>query len=514
MPLPVNGPVRTARCGACQAELGIPEKLWGELLVALDDAHDTMTDGATRSRVWDSLERKFHCSYTRLLPRCGKCSRPFPLDVAVEVDRELPCETCGVSMSVYPAPDWVTHVSPTSQQVYSTVRSVAMDAGEAAAKVPDAAAPVVMPCPRCGGALEIVGESERTVKCRFCEADVFLPDELWSRLHPVRTVQEWFVRFDGETRAEREVRYAALHAQKEEARRQLEQEARRRALEEEEKANEEAERAALEARHRTLTWRFGAWMGRHVVLSALAGFAILGLFYYALRFVLPVRVTVRVTDTQGATVSSSVRVYVDGSAMCDSTPCVSSKVPGTHTIKVDATYYVPTPDRVVEVLTGTDKLVDITLTPLPTGLKAASTVAGATVSIDGQEVGPLPREVHDMVPGPHRILVSAGEAYVPYEKTLYFSKSQIIDVGTIALDPARVTPRVTISLATPGAKVYIQSGSDWRELPSLPITLALDLSRPWQVIGMKPGYGDFSQVVDFSSGSTQAIVVTLQPKAK
>jgi hypothetical protein len=514
MPLPINGPVRTARCGACQAELGVPASVLGELLVTLDDAHAAMSDGATRSRVWELAEKRFHCSYTRSAPRCGKCSQPLPVDVALDAERELPCETCGVSMGVYPAPEWVKQLSPTSQQVYSTVQSRAMTAGEAPAKVADATAPVVMPCPRCGAALEVVGESERTVKCRFCSTDIFLPDELWSRLHPVRTVHEWFVRFDGETRAEREARYAALHAQKEEGRRRLEEEARKKALEERERGEEEARRAALEARHRTLTWRIGAWVGGHVILTLLGALALLGLFYSSVRPILPVRVTVRVVDTQGAAVSAA-RVYVDGTAMCDFAPCVvTSKRPGTHTIKVDATYYFPAPDQVVEVLAGTDKTVDFSLTPQPTGLKVAATVVPAILFVDGKEIGPLPREVHDMVMGAHRLRITAGDAYAPYEKTVYVSTSQITDLGTIALVPARVTPRVAISLATPGARVFLQSGSDRRELPSLPITIALDPSHSWTVLGTKTGYSDYSQAVDFSSTSTQRIVVTLQPKAK
>ena len=53
------------------------------------------------------------------------------------------------------------------------------------------AKPIAMACPQCGGGLTITADDDRTIPCRFCEVEVFLPDELWRRLHPVATMSTW-----------------------------------------------------------------------------------------------------------------------------------------------------------------------------------------------------------------------------------------------------------------------------------------------------------------------------------
>jgi hypothetical protein len=78
--------------------------------------------------------------------------------------------------------------------------------------LPEAARPVLMQCPGCGGPLAITHDSPRTTRCQHCKADVYLPDDLWRRLHPAKTVREWYVRFEGETDREREAENARLAA--------------------------------------------------------------------------------------------------------------------------------------------------------------------------------------------------------------------------------------------------------------------------------------------------------------
>jgi hypothetical protein len=77
-----------------------------------------------------------------------------------------------------------------------------------------------MTCPQCGAALHLTAESQRTTTCQFCHVDVFLPDELWRCLHPVKVVQPWWVRFEGSTRRqEKAASDAAEQVRREAARR-------------------------------------------------------------------------------------------------------------------------------------------------------------------------------------------------------------------------------------------------------------------------------------------------------
>jgi len=224
-PVPLNGPFRAVHCNACQADAAVPDGLWNTLLGKLDDEHDAMPEGAATRQTSTLDGNAYHWSLSRCLPRCDKCSATLPLDVPPGDERDVFCTGCGDGASVYPAPPWLRAMVPTAQQVTSVDRGAGADARRAVpvGGVVEAAQPVVMPCPQCGGALQLAGDTERVVKCRFCAADVYLPDDLWRRLHPVRVVREWFVRFEGETRANRARRASQQAAA---ARQQAEDEAR------------------------------------------------------------------------------------------------------------------------------------------------------------------------------------------------------------------------------------------------------------------------------------------------
>jgi len=54
---------------------------------------------------------------------------------------------------------------------------------------------IVFTCPQCGGALKIDG-SERMPVCQFCNTNVYLPDDLWLRMHPAKMKVRWYVACD------------------------------------------------------------------------------------------------------------------------------------------------------------------------------------------------------------------------------------------------------------------------------------------------------------------------------
>jgi hypothetical protein len=91
-------------------------------------------------------------------------------------------------------PGWLHEVCTAAQQIFSLDRGAGRDPGDAAA----AAAAVVLACPACGGGLH-VADGDRVARCRFCSAEVVLA---------ARKVEPWFVRFDGETAADRRARVA------------------------------------------------------------------------------------------------------------------------------------------------------------------------------------------------------------------------------------------------------------------------------------------------------------------
>ncbi|MBW2263599.1 MAG: hypothetical protein JRG91_16680 [Deltaproteobacteria bacterium] len=135
-----------------------------------------------------------------------KCEKELSVDdVPVGSLDDVICPACGHGNTTYPAPEWLGDALPSARQVYCGERPAA--AGDAAVlDVDDGAKPVILSCPQCKGSLKVSSRSDRLVPCEYCGSDVYLPDDLWKRLHPVKTSSTWYVRFDGKSqkRLERE----------------------------------------------------------------------------------------------------------------------------------------------------------------------------------------------------------------------------------------------------------------------------------------------------------------------
>ncbi|MBY9000668.1 MAG: hypothetical protein KGD64_07125 [Candidatus Heimdallarchaeota archaeon] len=54
---------------------------------------------------------------------------------------------------------------------------------------------IALTCPKCAGALIIDGK-DRLVPCKYCGVNVYLPDDLWLRLHPVEVKSRWYLVYD------------------------------------------------------------------------------------------------------------------------------------------------------------------------------------------------------------------------------------------------------------------------------------------------------------------------------
>jgi sugar lactone lactonase YvrE len=84
------------------------------------------------------------------------------------------------------------------------VAEEAAQLGGAPGKAPAAPQPIVLYCANCKAPLSVDGSS-RIVRCQYCSTDVYLPDDLWQRLHPVATVARWYLCTSAEHVAARRV---------------------------------------------------------------------------------------------------------------------------------------------------------------------------------------------------------------------------------------------------------------------------------------------------------------------
>jgi len=177
MPLPFPGPVRQILCSHCLETNQRDAGFWGRLIDAADC-------GETLSRAFEDHE----------------------VDVS---EKAPPAQMQGEARAV---PQWLGPLVPSARRIFGA--RLEEDAEGAAAEVPEASQPVVMSCPNCSGSLKITGETERTTQCEYCQTDIYLPDDLWHRLHPVAKATRWFVEYEGEGSLDRQVRLTRQLEQK------------------------------------------------------------------------------------------------------------------------------------------------------------------------------------------------------------------------------------------------------------------------------------------------------------
>jgi len=189
-PVPLNGPWEVAHCDHCQNDIDVPHDYWADMLK--DIAQEVKTELGPGEGTNSTIFGTFHTVllYGNLMPRCPECKTDFDLDEGRLEDYIYKCKKCGRETPVAPAPAWLTKAYPPTRLVVN-----AAPGGQAGAEAPAVSGPIAFSCIKCGGALEVDG-TERLVPCPFCGVKVYLPDDLWLRLHPAKTKGRWFVGFD------------------------------------------------------------------------------------------------------------------------------------------------------------------------------------------------------------------------------------------------------------------------------------------------------------------------------
>jgi serine/threonine-protein kinase len=248
-----------------------------------------------------------------------------------------------------------------------------------------------------------------------------------------------------------------------------------------------------------------------IILGVVAA-VMLGLFFL---FMPPRtgRIAINVNDAKGAAVGR-VEIFVDGRKQCDTAPCiVEGQTPGAHEVKILADGFELPGAQAVSVESRKDSMVAFTLTTASkgTGVRVGGTQPGVKLYVDDKEIGPLPQDYREMSPGDHVVKIVGSERYQPIERRVSLEKDKIEDLGTVTLRVLK--GKATVSLSTPGARVFLISGTDRRELPMLPISVDIDTSKNWALQASRVGYLDYNQPISFDDGQAEkTYVVALDPK--
>ena len=153
-----------------------------------------LVDGETKYRLLAHGSRgTYELSWGRDVPKCSECGTSLPqLDPQAG---DFPCPECGVMCTNFAPTERFARLYPEVEQILLAEKTATQDSGQ---KHPDPL-PGERPssldhrCPSCGGDLELTVETQRIHTCKYCSSDLFIPDELWTKLHPVVRVRPWFV---------------------------------------------------------------------------------------------------------------------------------------------------------------------------------------------------------------------------------------------------------------------------------------------------------------------------------
>jgi hypothetical protein len=186
-----------------------------------------------------------------------------------------------------------------------------------------------------------------------------------------------------------------------------------------------------------------------------------------------------------------VKVFIDDKKVCDSAPCIAKELEeGTHIVRVEAKRFGSTAGKAYKVDPGTETPVNITLAdPSPgTGIVARAEGTGLKLWVDGKEIGPLPQELKEMEPGPHKIKIGGSDRYAEHEETVSVERDKLIQLAP-KLEVLKGEATLEAGDNADGAKILLVSGKERRPLnKKLPVRLEVSTNMKYKIVATMKGY--------------------------
>lgn len=195
----VDAPHPTVRCGECHADVplvgGSGESLWPWIIhnAMRSKGRDGVFANTSLLDTGATVPFVYLAAHRGSVPRCPQCGDLMTAlgQTADGTTGDVFCTACGAPVPTWPASYADADGDETRFQVFwAPPPGAASPASTPVASVK----PVSFACPTCGGKLVIESETRRIVSCQYCDADAYLPSELWNHLHPVRRRQAFWIR--------------------------------------------------------------------------------------------------------------------------------------------------------------------------------------------------------------------------------------------------------------------------------------------------------------------------------
>lgn len=195
-PLMLNAVTNDIICPACNKYNYFSDEDWQNLLEDAVKEGPGFKDGEGQPSTIMRGAYNFQMMYGKQMPRCGKCKTAVDLSKLDQYSAQghFKCTKCQSDLFARRTDDILA-------KTYETVKYLVgedddmLKTDKSKGKAPESSKPVLFNCPSCAGNLEIDGK-DRMVTCKYCSSEIYLPDDLWLRLHPVKQVARWYMVID------------------------------------------------------------------------------------------------------------------------------------------------------------------------------------------------------------------------------------------------------------------------------------------------------------------------------
>ena len=198
-PIYLNGPTAEILCSYCLEEYTINKDIPLDLVLT---PFNELNKASGNDISYDCFS--YNYTFGQSAPRCPSCKEKLNKKRLIGIgDSDIwnvQCESCGEKIQCGKIPTWIQKKVPSAKIAINALFEIQKVKEEETPKISG----IVFSCPKCGGGLDIDGK-DRMIKCKFCDSNVYLPDDLWLRLHPVKTVKRWYVGYS-------EIRFTKIKA--------------------------------------------------------------------------------------------------------------------------------------------------------------------------------------------------------------------------------------------------------------------------------------------------------------
>jgi formylglycine-generating enzyme required for sulfatase activity len=205
-----------------------------------------------------------------------------------------------------------------------------------------------------------------------------------------------------------------------------------------------------------------------------------------------------------ATPVPSAQVLIDDTDIGE-TPMLSPELPaGLHDIEIVAERYQPFSARIDVEGGGVEQPLDVVLNPDWAAITLSTTPPGATLEVDGAEVGITPGSF-DLLSGERELRVVL-DGYNPWTHRLVVEAEQPQTLAGIVLEEADA--QLELTTEPPGAQVSL--GATYQGVT--PLTVPVPPESPQDVKIFKPGYEVIVRSVELRPGQQERMHLPLQAR--